>query len=72
MEYDRAGLMPYKDLKAYKTLEVGKVLSVKNNIIIQTFEENWETNEVETGRTSRPPEYVFKIDDPRRVAGSIS
>ena len=56
---------------AYKTLKVGKVLSVKNHIVIQTFEENWETNEVEADRTSRPSEYVFKIDDPQRVAGSI-
>lgn len=56
---------------AYKTLKVGKVLSVKSNIIIQTFEENWETNEIETDKTSRPPEYVFKIDDPQRVAGLV-
>jgi len=57
-----------------KRLNVGKAISVKKQISIALFLPKqssvpWDKRTIE--RITRPSEYVFKIEDPEKLAGSV-
>lgn len=56
-----------------KRLNIGKAITVKKQISIALFiprqGTGWNSNDI--GWITRPSEYVFKIDDPQKLAAEI-